>query len=65
MKKILGIKIKDGDYDTLSGYLIENLGRVPDDDEQPVIEIDGMTYKIERYEDRRIIWVKACKNMRK
>ena len=65
MKKILGIKIKDGDYDTLSVYLIENLGRVPDDDEQPVIEIDGMTYKIERYEDRRIIWVKACKNMRK
>ena len=65
MKKILGIKIKDGDYDTLSGYLTENLGRVPDDDEQPVIEIDGMTYKIERYEDRRIIWVKACKNMRK
>ena len=49
-------------YDTLSGYLIDVLGRIPSDDEQPVIETKLVTYKIEEYEDRRIIWVKACKN---
>ena len=62
VKKILNINIPDGDYDTLSGYLIETLGRIPEDDEKPVIEIQNVTYKIEEYEDKRILKVKACKN---
>ncbi len=45
-----------------SGYLIEELGRIPDDDEKPVIETEKVTYKIEEYEDKRIVWVKACRN---
>ena len=28
----------------------------------PEIETDKVTYKIEDYEDKRILWVKACKN---
>lgn len=62
LKKILGVDIKDGDYDTLSGYLIEQLGRIPDDEEKPLIETPLVNYKIEEYEDKRILWVKACKN---
>ena len=62
VKKILEIEIPDGEYDTLSGYLIELLGRIPEDDEKPVIETEKVTYKIEEYEDKRIIKVKACKN---
>ena len=63
LRKILEIEdIPDGDYDTLSGYLIELLGRIPEDDEMPEIETDKVTYKIEDYEDKRILWVKACKN---
>ena len=63
LRKILGIEnIPEGDYDTLSGYLIEILGRIPQDDEMPVIETEKVTYKIEDYEDKRILWVKACKN---
>lgn len=62
LKKILGVNIPEGDYDTLSGYLIEELGRIPEDSEKPVIETEKVTYKIEEYEDKRIIKVKACKN---
>ena len=61
-KKILEIEIPEGEYDTLSGYLIELLGRIPLDNEKPVIETKKVTYKIEEYEDKRIIKVKACKN---
>ena len=61
-KKILEVEIPDGDYDTLSGYLIELLGRIPEDSEKPVIETEKVTYKIEEYEDKRIVKVKACKN---
>ena len=62
LRKILDVDIPEGDYDTLSGYLIELLGRIPEDDEKPVIETDKVTYKIEDYEEKRILWVKACKN---
>ena len=62
LRKILGVDIPDGEYDTLSGYLTEILGRIPEDEEKPVIETEKVTYKIEEYEDKRILWVKACKN---
>ena len=44
------------------GYLQEELGRIPGDEENPIIETEKVTYKIEEYEDKRIIKVKACKN---
>ena len=62
LRKILNVDIPEGEYDTLSGYLIELLGRIPSDDEKPVIETKRVTYKIEDYEDKRILWVKACRN---
>lgn len=62
LSKILEIEIEEGDYDTLSGYLQEKLGRIPDDEEKPIIETRKVTYKIEEYEDKRIIKVKVCKN---
>lgn len=62
LRKILNVEIPEGEYDTLSGYLIEELGRIPSDGENPIIETDKVTYKVEDYEDRRIVWVKACRN---
>ena len=61
LQKIIQVKIPEGDYDTLSGYLLELLGRVPNDNENPIIETEKVSYKIEKYEDKRIIIVKACK----
>lgn len=62
VNKLLLADIPEGDYDTLSGFLQEKLGRIPDDEELPIIETKKVTYKIERYEDKRILKVKACKN---
>ncbi len=62
VNKLLNAEIPEGDYDTLSGFLQEELGRIPEDEEKPVIETEKVTYKIEEYEDKRIIKVKACKN---
>ena len=62
VNKLLDAKIPEGDYDTLSGYLQEELGRIPTDEETPVIETKEITFKIEKSEDKRILWVKACKN---
>ena len=60
---LLNIEIEDGDYDTLSGYLVEQLGRIPDEDEKDIqVETTDITYKIEEIKDKRIVRVKACKN---
>lgn len=62
LEKILDVGIPEGDYETLSGYLLELLGKLPEDENDTIIETDDVTYKIEEYEDKRIMWVKACKN---
>ena len=62
VNKLLQSHIPEGDYDTLSGYLQEVLGRIPDEEEKPVIETEELTFKIEEFEDRRILKVKVCKN---
>lgn len=62
VEKILDIEIPEGDYDTISGYLIEELGRIPDESEKLVVETDDVTYKIEKVKDKRILKIKACKN---
>lgn len=61
VEKSLDIEIPEGDYDTISGYLIEELGRIPDEKEKPVIETEEVIYKIEAIQDKRIIKIKACK----
>ena len=62
VNKLLNSNIPEGDYDTLSGYLQEELGRIPTEEELPVIETKELTFKIEEYEDKRIVKVKICKN---
>ena len=62
LNKILSVKLPEGDYETLSGYLMEKLGRLPEENEHPIIEDEKLTYKIEEVEDKRIKWVKVCKN---
>ena len=62
VEKLLDIEVPEGDYDTISGYLIELLGRIPAEKERiPVIETEDVNYKIEKVKDKRIVKIKACK----
>ena len=63
LKKIFDVEMPDGDYETLSGYLIDKIGRIPDEGEHPIIEGEMLTYKVEEVEDKRIKYVKVCKNL--
>ncbi len=59
-RKILGISIPEGDYETLSGYLIDEIGRFPDEKEKPIVELEKVVYKIEKIKNKRITKVKVC-----
>lgn len=49
------------EYDTLSGFLMGQLGRIPDKGENPQIEFDDVVFKVEKVEEKRISKVKACR----
>ena len=62
VEKLLGVDLPEGDYDTLSGYLLFELNRIPNDKETGiVIETEKVNYKIEKIKRNRILKVKACK----
>ena len=65
VEKLLGVDLPEGDYDTISGYLLLELNRIPNDKEKGIIiETDKVNYKIEKIKNNRIISVKACKNLK-
>ena len=60
-EKLIGVKNIDTEYDTVSGYLMELMDRVPTEEENHVIETDKLVFKIEEFDDKRISKVKVCK----
>ena len=58
----LGIVFEDDeDYDTVGGYLIGRLGRIPEDDEMPEIAVGGWLFQIKQFEEKRIEKVYALR----
>jgi len=59
--KELDISLPVDEYDTLSGFLIGQLGRIPDEGETPEVEFDTILFKVKQVEEKRIATVIACK----
>jgi putative hemolysin len=50
----LGIKLPDGDYDTIGGMVMDLLGRIPGEDETPSVEVGGFSFTVTAMDERRI-----------
>jgi len=61
VKDFFEVELPIDDYDTLSGFIIGQLGRIPGEKETPAVEYSGMVFKVEQVEEKRIIKVKACR----
>ena len=60
VKKVLDFEIEEEiDYDTLGGFIISLLGRIPSEDETPSVSYKNVTFEVLLVEDRRIAKVKA------
>lgn len=57
----LGISFEDEDYDTLNGYLIYRLDRIPEEDEDTVIEEQGYSFQILEVDNKTIKWVRVSR----
>lgn len=54
----IGIEYEDDDYETLNGYLISKLDRIPENDEGTKITENGVTYHIISVDDKMISLVR-------
>ncbi len=54
IEQLIGKDISDDDSDTIAGFMLTQLGRVPDEDENPSVEHCGFKFTVLKSEDRRI-----------
>lgn len=50
----LEIKFPEGDYDTIGGFLFDQLGHIPEDGQTETVVYNGYTFTCTNIEDRRI-----------
>lgn len=62
VSKKLELSAEDGEYETLNGFLISRLGKIPDDDDRIEIRAFGFCFKILSVEDKMIQKVLVTKN---
>lgn len=55
VEELLDIEFPEGEYDTIAGYVMSILGRIPEPDEHPVVEYEGFGFTVTEMEDRRIV----------
>ena len=58
LEEELGICFEDEDFETLNGYLISKIDRIPDQDAGTIIKENGVTYQILAVDDKTISLVK-------
>lgn len=58
----LGVDLPIHDYETLSGFIIGRLGRIPDQGETPSVEYAGLVFKVKEINEKRIVKVIVSRN---
>ncbi|AZK47571.1 hemolysin family protein [Paenibacillus lentus] len=63
VNEILNTNLPEGSYDTLSGFVIGTLGRIPAMQEQPEFEFNGYLFKVAEVGKRRIHKIRVTKKV--
>jgi putative hemolysin len=63
VEEVLEIQLSHDEYDTLGGFVMGQLGRVPGETEKPEITYRQILFKVEAIKDKRISKVKIVKNL--
>ena len=57
----LDLKFPEGEYDTLGGFIMSELGHIPTEEEKAEVTFGGYSFKVLEVEERRIETVRAEK----
>ncbi len=54
INEALQIELPSDNYDTIGGFVMNLLGSIPSEEENPVLEYEGMKFKIEKVSEKRV-----------
>ena len=57
VQDLFDIPLPIDEYDTLSGFIVGQLGHIPGEDEKPTVAFNGLIFKVENVQDKRIATV--------
>ncbi|GKU26340.1 hemolysin family protein [Clostridium folliculivorans] len=56
----LHLDIETDNFDTIGGFLVSMIGKIPKSDEEKIVEYKNVMFKVEEVGDKRIKKIKAC-----
>ncbi|MFD1736513.1 hemolysin family protein [Bacillus salitolerans] len=59
VEDVLKINLPIGEYDTLSGFVLGQLGYIPTSGEQPTMDFQGVRFKVEEMDEKRITRIRV------
>ena len=62
LSELLETELPEGDYDTVAGFLLDQLGDMPEDGEEATVIYKNFTFTIRKMDDRRIEEVLVHRN---
>jgi putative hemolysin len=65
VQNYFGVPLPIANHDTLSGFLVGQLGYIPSEDDKPTITWDGLHFQVERVQKKRIATVTVTKSVEK
>jgi len=54
INEALNIDLASDNYDTIGGFVVNLMGTIPNEEDHPVLEFEGMKFKIEKVNEKRI-----------
>jgi len=54
LEELVDATLPEGDYDTVAGFMMDQLGHIPDEGEEAVVTYDNLTFTVQQMDDRRI-----------
>ena len=63
IQEYLDVPLPVDEYETLSGFLVGQLGHIPSEGDKPEVVGEGLIFKVENVSDKRIAVVTAIKNI--
>jgi putative hemolysin len=54
INEALNIELPSDNYDTIGGFVVNLMGSIPNEEEHPVLEFEGMKFKVEKVNEKRI-----------
>lgn len=62
LSKVTGVTFEDDEYDSVAGFLIELLDRIPEEDELPSVRYENLVFHILAVSDNRIVRVRVIRD---